>query len=54
MVALITAIIGALLGWIQARRAGAKSLDQAHYAGVGAIIGATLGILALIILSRLS
>jgi hypothetical protein len=53
MLPILTATAGALLGALFARRKGGKGFDMAQYAAVWAIIGGLLGLLALILLTRL-
>ncbi len=53
MLPILTAIAGAILGALTARRRGGKGFDIAQYAAVWAIIGGLLGLVALIVLARL-
>ena len=50
MFAVIAALIGAILGWRNAKRANGNRLDQAQYAAVYAIIFFLLGLLGTIAL----
>jgi hypothetical protein len=54
MVALAGVLSGALIGWLLAWNKGLNRLDQAHYAGVGAIALGAIAILMLVILARLN
>ncbi len=52
MIVLFGAIAGAVLGWRSAAKRGGNRLDIAQYAGVGAIIGALLGLFVTIGVER--
>ena len=52
MLPILSAIAGALLGALHARRKGGKGFDMAQYAAVWAIIGGLIGLLAIILLTR--
>jgi uncharacterized membrane protein YfcA len=45
-------VIGALLGTLGARRRGGTRLDLLQWGAVGAIIGALVGLFALILIQR--
>ncbi len=49
----MTAIAGAILGALTAKRRNGNGFDMAQWAAVWAIIGGLSGLLALIVLSRL-
>lgn len=53
MLPILTAIAGAILGALAARRRRGNGLDMAQWAAVWAIIGGLVGFLALIVLARL-
>lgn len=53
MIILAFLLIGAGIGARNARARGGNRLDMAQYAGVGAIIGAILGVAATIAIERL-
>ena len=53
MILIFGAFAGALAGWRSAAKRGGNRLDIAQYAGVGAIIGALLGLFATIGLERM-
>lgn len=47
-------VIGAILGAFSAKRRGGKTLDLLQWAGVLAIIGAIIGLFALVLIERAS
>lgn len=53
MLPIITSILGAAAGGLVARRRRGNGFDIAQWAAVWAIIGGLLGLLALIVLTRL-
>lgn len=53
MLPILTAIAGAVLGALHVRRKQGNGFDMAQYAAVWAIIGGLLGVLAIIVLTRL-
>ena len=53
MLPILTALAGAVMGALAARRRRGVALDMAQWAAVWAIIGGLLGLLALIVLARL-
>ncbi|WP_298430764.1 hypothetical protein [uncultured Jannaschia sp.] len=53
MLPILTALIGAVLGALAARRRRGTGFDMAQWAAVWAIIGGLLGLIALIVLARL-
>jgi hypothetical protein len=53
MLPILTAILGAVSGAIWAKRRNGNGFDVAQYAAVWAIIGGVLGVVALILISRL-
>ncbi len=53
MLPILTAIAGAILGTLTAKRRGGNGFDMAQWGAVWAIIGGLAGFLALIVLSRL-
>ena len=53
MLPILTAIAGAILGALTAKRRGGNGFDLAQWAAVWAIIGGLAGLLALIVLARL-
>lgn len=53
MIIIAGIIIGALVGAFNARRRNGSGLDIAQYAGVGALIGAMLGMFATIGIERM-
>ena len=53
MLPLLTALAGAILGALAARRRRGNGFDIAQWATVWAIIGGLLGFLALIVLVRI-
>jgi uncharacterized protein YqgC (DUF456 family) len=53
MIIIAGIIIGALVGAFNARKRGGSRLDIAQYAGVGALIGAMLGMFATIGIERM-
>lgn len=54
MIVIAGIVIGAGLGWQNARRRNGSRLDQAQYAAVGAIIGAILSLALAIGIERLT
>ncbi|MBC6441604.1 MAG: apolipoprotein acyltransferase [Rhodobacteraceae bacterium] len=44
MIGVVTAVLGAMLGWMRARKLGGNRLDCLQYASVFAIIGFVLGL----------
>ena len=52
MIIIPSALFGALLGALTARRRGGNRLDMAQYAGVFALIFAVLGLIVTIALDR--
>lgn len=53
MILIVSAALGAGLGWRSARARGGNRLDLAQYAGVGAIIGALVGLFLTIGVERM-
>ncbi|MCK0167368.1 apolipoprotein acyltransferase [Jannaschia sp. S6380] len=53
MLPIVTALIGALLGALTARRRRGNGFDIAQWAAVWAIMGGLIGLLALIVLARI-
>jgi hypothetical protein len=53
MIVIFGAFAGAILGWRNASKRGGNRLDIAQYAGVGAIVGALLGLFATIGVERM-
>ncbi|MGB3687741.1 MAG: apolipoprotein acyltransferase [Jannaschia helgolandensis] len=53
MLPLITAAIGALLGGFTAYRRNGNGFDIAQWAAVWALMGAIVGVLGIIVLTRL-
>lgn len=53
MLPLITAFIGALLGGLTAYRRKGNGFDIAQWAAVWALMGAIVGVLGIIVLTRL-
>ena len=53
MIVIASALLGAGVGWRSAAKRGGNRLDIAQYAGVGAIVGALVGLFATIGLERM-
>lgn len=53
MIVIFGAFAGAGWGWRNATRANGNRMDKAQYAGVGAIIGALLGLFVTIGVERM-
>ena len=53
MLPLLTAILGAVLGAITARRRKGNGFDVAQYAAVWAVIGGLLGFVVAIVVARM-
>lgn len=53
MLPILTAVLGAVAGVLFVRRKGGNAFDMAQYAAVWAIFGGLLGLIALILLTRL-
>ncbi len=53
MIVIFSAVIGAVVGWRSAVNRVGNRLDIAQYSGVGAIIGALIGLFATIALERM-
>lgn len=53
MLPILTALAGAVLGALAARRRRGHRLDMVQWAAVWAIIGGLLGLFALIVMARL-
>ncbi|WP_308916983.1 apolipoprotein acyltransferase [Jannaschia sp. LMIT008] len=52
MLPILTAIVGAVLGGLVARRRKGNGFDIAQWAAVWGIIGGLLGVVAIIVLTR--
>lgn len=52
MIVLFGAILGAFMGYRNAKASGGNGKDMAQYAAVGAIVGALVGLFATIALER--
>ncbi|PWJ13296.1 hypothetical protein [Jannaschia seohaensis] len=52
MLPLITAAAGAIAGALYVRRKNGNGFDMAQYAAVWAVIGGLLGLLAIVLLTR--
>lgn len=53
MLPILTAVAGAIAGALYVRRKNGTAFDMAQYASVWAVIAGLLGLLALILLTRL-
>lgn len=53
MIAIAGMILGALIGWLRAARAGGATLDKLQWAGAHLVFGAIVGLFLTLLVERL-